>query len=105
MFVPHGTQIATKGFLGVTIGTASKGYLIRIVEVVSPVKRTTGPGRHGFREEVKKEEKVVKVTVYAYGKKWETTHTVSTDIKIGIEDVEIVEMGDNVLSIVVRNTK
>jgi hypothetical protein len=100
MNVPHGIQMATKGFLGVTIGTVSKGYLIRIVEVTP---RTTGPGRHGFREDENKEQKVVKITVYAYGKKWETTHTVSTGIKIGIEDVEVSELDGDTIQITLRN--
>lgn len=103
MLVPHATQIATKGFLGVTIGTVSKGFLIRIVEVAVPPKRTTGPARRGFREEEKEPQKEIKVTVFAYGKKWETTQVVSSNVKIGIEDVEVIDRGEGTIEVSIRN--
>ena len=106
MLIPHGVQLATKGFLGVTIGTTSKGYLIRVEEVTpTPTERTTGPGGRGFREDKKKEDRLIKVTVYAYGKKWETEHAVAENVKVGIEDIEVVEKGEGIIEVAIKNLK
>lgn len=102
--IPHATQIATKGILGTTLGTSSKGFLIRIEEITTTT-RTTGPAQRRDYEEKKKKDRTIQITIHAFGKKSVTTHVVSKGVKIGIEDVEIVDNGENIIGVTIRNLK
>ncbi len=105
----HATQIATKGVIGWTVGLSTKGYVVSVLEYTPPTPttrpRTSGPANRGFRKEEPRQDKVIKVTVMANGSKWETKHVVSKDVKVGIEDIEIIEAEDNMLNITIRNVK
>lgn len=113
----HALGLASKGVMaGHQIGLASKGWLVRIGESIyippkipdEEEKRTTGPGRRGFREEEekkRKQQKLVKITVWAYDKKWETEHIVNRDVNISVGDVEVIEKGDGIIEIRLRNLK
>lgn len=108
---PHALGITTRGTLGgSTIGLASGGWLVKIFESIyippddEPI-RTTGPARKHEGEKEREEEKLVKITVYAYGQKWETEHIVSKDVSISVGDVEVVDNGTEIVEINVRNLK
>ena len=109
---PHALGIISGGILGgSTIGLTSKGWLVKVFEsiYIPPTDdeeiRTTGPGRRGFREEEREEEKLIKITVYAYDTKWETEHIVSKDVSISVGDIEVVDNGTEIVEINVRNLK
>jgi len=100
--IPHATQIATKGFLGATIGLSSKGYIIRITEVPILIEKEYTAGRKSFEEARKKK---VKICVEAYGKKFCQEKIISFDHKITVKDLEIIELGDEEISIIVKGPK
>ena len=107
MLAPHGIQIATKGILAITLGTTSKGYLVRITETIPeiPVVPPTqgGPAKSGFRleEEERKKRKIVYICVEAYGKKFLHEEVVFKDRKIDVGDIEITEIGNEEIIITV----
>ena len=104
----HALGLATNGIISPsTIGVSSKGYLVKIGEAVYipsilPV-RTTGPGMRGFREEEKKKRKKITVTIYAYGKKHVTEHIIEQDVKVSIEDIEVIDTGECIMDVRIRN--
>ncbi len=107
---PHAIGLVTKGVATVgtsILGLTTSGYLIRIGEFVyvpqEDTRRTTGPGRRGFREEEPEKHKLVKITIYAYGTKWETEHVVSKDLKLSVSDIEVVDNGEEIVEIKIRN--
>ena len=106
---PHALGLVSHGILaGSTIGLVSKGYLVKIFETIyippdDDKKRTTGPGMRGFRDEEDKKLKEVTITVYAYGEKFVSTHIVDMNTKISIEDVEVIESGEGIVEVSIRN--
>lgn len=109
MLIPHAVQIATKGILGVTIGTVSKGFLIRIEEYVPPIVEDREiPGSSGSwrrKDDAKKDKKCILVTVIAYGKTYKSEHCVNKNARIRIEDVHIVDDGEKIVSVEIRNVR
>ena len=101
---PHAVKMATAGRLGAVVGTASRGVVLRICIEEFPIEepRTTGPGRRGFREEEKK-KKCVKITVFAYGKKYVSEHCVDENVKVSVNDIEVVDNGQNIIGVKIRN--
>jgi len=101
MYVMNANSISTRGIpYGATpISTVGFIYYVTIEEE----KRTTGPGGRGFREEKKKDHKVIVVTVYAYGKEWKTEHVVNKSINVKAEDIDIVEKDGEIIEISINN--
>lgn len=106
---PHATKIATRGRIASGLGIATQGIYYKIcIEEIPFEERTTGPGRRGFREEEQKKkdkQKLIKITVWAYDKKWETEHVVSDDVRVSATDVEVVDKGPGMIEVNIRNLK
>ena len=104
---PHAVKIATIGRIASGLGVATQGIYYKICIEEFPIEtRTTGPGRRGFREEQKKrKDKLIKITVWAYDKKWETEHVVSEDVRVSVSDIEVVEKGEGIIEVKLRNIK
>jgi len=109
---PHAIGLVTKGVATVgssTIGLSSKGYLIRIGEFTyippvepPPTEFPSTPGGGGAPTVLKK---LVMITVYAYGEKFVTKHFVDEDIKISIDDVEVIDNGESIVEVTIKNLK
>ena len=109
---PHALGIATRGTATVgssTIGLTSKGWLVRIGESIyippiPPTPDIPSPAGGGGIPALEEWKRVV-VTVFAYGEKFVTTHIVDKNAKISIEDVEIIERGEGIIEVKLRNLK
>lgn len=94
---PHGVQIATKGFLGVTIGTSSKGFIIRIEGHEVPDESIKG----GPHPDPKSRMQCITITVEAYGQNYTHEECISLDRNIKISDLEIIDNGEEIISITI----
>ena len=110
---PHALGIATRGVATVgssTIGLTSKGWLVRIGESIyipptpTPPIDIPAPAGGGGIPALEEWKRVV-VTVFAYGEKFVTTHIVDKNAKISIEDVEVIERGEGIVEVRLRNLK
>jgi hypothetical protein len=96
---PHAVKMATMGRLGATVGTASRGSILRVCIVQQDdVRRTTGPGNRGFREEKKKQKKII-VTVYCGEREYTETKYVPEFTRVTIDNIDVVEKDGDVVSV------
>jgi hypothetical protein len=110
---PHALGIATKGFATVgssVVGFTSKGWLVRIGESiyippVVPDPNIPLPDGGGGGGGAMGEYKRVVVTIFAYGEEFVTTHIVDKSTTVSIEDVDIVDNGERIIEVKIRNLR
>ena len=102
---PHAVKMATSGRLGAVVGTISRGVVLRVCieEFPIPTERRTGPALRGFRK--REDQKLVKVTVWAYGKKFVHEKVIAKDKTVKMRNLEITDLGNKEIKIEIKGIK
>lgn len=104
---PHGLKLASRGILGSSVGTATRGVIVRITIEEGPVSAPGfGLGRRpkssGHTQE---ERKKVKVTAYISGETFTKTVIVAKDVSVTTNDIDIIENEQGLVEIKINVKK